>query len=175
MDGLPVDRAALTASIDPTASDFKRVYAWLFWHAPRRYLIAILGVTLWLVAADAWFRGYTTAATAEGALVALYLLIAVIQWSVILPHRAWRSTCAQFPLRADFTPEGLTLTGPADSPVQSRWQSFERYIDVRDFFLLVHPDKTFFMVPKRSVDRSRLDELAALLAARLPRKNSLPA
>jgi hypothetical protein len=174
MDGRRDDRAALTASIDPTANDFKRVYAWLFWHAPRRYPIAVLCVTLWLVAGDAWLRGHSAAAAAEAALVTLYLLIAVIQWSVVLPHRAWRSTCAQFPLRADFTPEGLTLTGP-NSLVQSLWQSFERYIDARDFYLLVHPDKTFFMVPKASVERNRLDDLAALLAAHLPRKDSLPA
>ncbi|HTV73727.1 MAG TPA: YcxB family protein [Candidatus Acidoferrales bacterium] len=173
MDGTNAETTALCASINPTAADFKRVYAWLFWHAPRRYLIAILGATLWLIAGEAWLRGDIPTAVAEGALVAGYLLVALVQWSFILPGRAWRSAAGHFPLHAEFRPEGLVLTGPT-SHVQSRWQSFDRYIDGRDFILLVHPDKTFFMVPKRDVECSRLNDLGAFLAARLPRKTSLP-
>jgi hypothetical protein len=45
---------------------------------------------------------------------------------------------------------------------------------VRDFILLVHPDKTFFMVPKRDVERNKLADLSAFLAARLPKKSTLP-
>jgi hypothetical protein len=173
MDGTQADRVALCASINPTATDFKRVYAWLFWHAPRRYVIAILGVALWLIAGEAWARGDIHTAVAEGALVAGYLVLAVVQWSFILPARAWRSTAGSFPLRAEFRPEGLILTGPS-SHAQSLWQSFDRYIDGRDFILLVHPDKTFFMVPKRDLDHTCLDDLRTFLAARLPQKSSLP-
>jgi hypothetical protein len=76
MDGTTRDPVGLTASINPTAADFKRVYAWLFWHAPRRYIIAVLAVTLWLIAGDAWLSGNTTTAVAEGGLVTLYLVLA---------------------------------------------------------------------------------------------------
>lgn len=173
MDGTARDPAHLTASINPTAADFKRVYAWLFWHAPQRYFVAVLAVTLWLVAGNAWVHGNYFTAASEGALVAFYLLLALVQWAIVLPGRAWKATSDRFPLLVDFTAEGLILTGPG-SLAKSAWQSFDRFIDVREFILLVHPDKTFFVVPKRDVDGGRLEDLEQLLAERLPRKTSMP-